>query len=469
MPRLRTATASLNSTICIGRTVIGVHKPGYFDERELRSGLSGAAVSVGPDTEPVTLNLVPQGVIYGHIQTASGEPIEGIRLKLMSQRIVQGRKQWQESGGASTNEDGDFRIASLVPGTYYLAVEPSEGVNEPGNRGYTAAFYPGVADLASATPIEISAGQQVDADLSLRPSPMFKVSGTLTGFTAGGGLNLDFVDQLGNRFSLLKTFDFRTGQFVAEVPAGSYRLQYTEWTPDGRQAQAEMPLDVRSDVSGVSLSPPQTLPVPVLVRTETTKPENMLSSARASTGLLSIRLRRADDMFNQFENWSNTQGSPPSLQISNLMPGEYSVEIQTGSPWYVQSAHCGTTDLLVDALTVTAGAQPPPIEITLRDDSASLTAHVGRVQAQTSGRVLLLLIPEHGSSQIRSFNVAGGDEISMADLPPGNYSVLAFDDANQLEYSNPEVLDQYLSRAVHVTLQPAGQQQVTIDLINLSH
>ena len=50
-------------------------------------------------------------------------------------------------------------------------------------------------------------------------------------------------------------------------------------------------------------------------------------------------------------------------------------------------------------------------------------------------------------------------------IAPGGYSVLAFDDLNGLEYSNPDVLRPYLPKAVHVNLQPNRETTVELEPI----
>jgi hypothetical protein len=50
-------------------------------------------------------------------------------------------------------------------------------------------------------------------------------------------------------------------------------------------------------------------------------------------------------------------------------------------------------------------------------------------------------------------------------LPPGSYSILAFDTLNDLEYANAEALDPYRSRAVHVDIAPNQEVTVKLELI----
>src|SRR5262249_48691887 len=141
------------------------------------------------------IQLAPQAVIAGTV-TRNNEPLEGIQVRVMNYRIRNGRRRLDQGGLAQTDDEGHFRIAGLMAGSYYVVAGPhwSPQARVPARNlhreSYAKVFYPGATELAAATPIDLSAGQQVDADFSLEPSQMFHVSGTVSGIPAGQPLNL---------------------------------------------------------------------------------------------------------------------------------------------------------------------------------------------------------------------------------------------------------------------------------------
>lgn len=453
-----------------GMTRVIARKPTYIEQRET-DGVDSVwrMTTIGPDSQPVVLKLIPQSVISGHVTTPNGEPIEGIPVKVMTNQIVDGRKRWQQAGGTSTDEDGSFRIAHLHPGSYYVEAGPSKdlGDSSSGDRGYPATFYPAATDVSAASSFNLGPGQQAEADLSLGSVRLFKVSGRLAGYVPGSGIDFEFLDHLGNNFSFMKQFHPESGQFMADVPAGSYILQVSNWMRNGNHTRGETTLNVNSDLSGVELALGSVLPVPITVRTEGTKPENF-RSRRQNGQQVSVHLVRDDGAFEGTDVWSSSQGGPnQSPVLPDVQPGRYSVQIiPSDGSWYVQSAQCGDTDLLDDDLTVTAGVQLAAIDIVLRDDSATLTIRLHATS--NSRRARVVLVPDRRSpGQIKSVDSGTQDEVSIPSLAPGSYSVLAFDVGNSVEYANREVLDQYLSRAAHVTLDPNGQEQITLDVISV--
>jgi hypothetical protein len=173
--------------------------------------------------------------------------------------------------------------------------------------------------------------------------------------------------------------------------------------------------------------------------------------------------------------YSRLEGPPgrQTLILSDVEPGRYSVELIPQGPWYVQSAGYGQTNLLTDDLTLTAGAPALPIEVVLRNDGASLTVAVNP-RDEKDAPATVVVIPERlaKATPRTAYYYPPGDKTSQNEgvtidsLAPGDYLVLAFDHADSIEYSNPNVLRNYLSQAAHVTVSASQKATVEVDLIS---
>jgi Carboxypeptidase regulatory-like domain len=450
-----------------GATVV-VRKPGFFSIEEVNQGRTGPmSLTIGPDVGALSLKLFPQSVIYGHVKNPEGEPIESVQVRAIAAQIVEGRKRWQMAGSASTNEDGEFRIANLRPGSYRIEAEPNQSPRLPKGRkeGYAAAFYPTAPDMTSAMPLQIALGQQADIELSLHPVPLYSVSGSVVGNPPNTSAQIMFVDQSGNRFYALRRFDMQTGQFEAEIPPGSYTLEALAWLPEGKQLRGEVPVNVTRDVADIAVALTATLPTPIMVRAENTKPAAQTNGEINAANLVNIHLIPIGNSITAQEYWSAQQGNPkPSLVLPDVPPGTYSVELQPSGSWYVQSAQCGSTDLLREPLTVSAGTQIPQIDVVLRNDGGTVKGRIGTGPKQTWATVVL--IPEHGfSNQIKTANAGPDGNFFVSGVTPGSYTALAFDRATVVEYANPNVIAQYASHGAPVTILPNGESQVSLALI----
>lgn len=153
-------------------------------------------------------------------------------------------------------------------------------------------------------------------------------------------------------------------------------------------------------------------------------------------------------------------GETGSGEMQSVVPGTYSVKIVPSGAAYVQSAVSGSLNLLEKDLMVTPGEAVPQIEIVLRDDVAALS---GRVSSDGQpARAVVIVIPRQATNEIRIQPANDDGTFQLELLAPGEYTVLAVDNADNLEYANPEVSRKYLANAREITL--TGEQRGKIDL-----
>jgi hypothetical protein len=253
---------------------VGVRKPGFFSEEQIqhKNGWTPPATfAVGPDAPAVVVKLFPEGLIVGRI-TSNGEPVEDVPVRVLTSEIQDGRRQWTQVGGGVSDEEGGLRIAGLPPGEYYLEVGPKSpagvGDSQGHQSGYGKVFYPNAPELDSATPLLLATGQRVEADLSLKLEPWYRVSGVVktTDPTVNLTLQLAGAGEGGEGFRLNR----ETGEFETRAPAGNYRLEVQGFGPKGVTGSADLPVTVNSDVSGLQVALGPSPLIPVQVKTEAT-------------------------------------------------------------------------------------------------------------------------------------------------------------------------------------------------------
>ena len=86
------------------------------------------------ETVEVALQLQKGAVITGKVLDASGEPLADARIMAMHRFNAGGpggsvpRLMPAAGGMQQTNDLGEFRVASLAPGEYYIAAMPQGGM-----------------------------------------------------------------------------------------------------------------------------------------------------------------------------------------------------------------------------------------------------------------------------------------------------------------------------------------------------
>jgi hypothetical protein len=459
-----------------GQSPITVRKPGFFVEEDLQqSERSPRWATTGPNSSPMALKLIPEGVIYGRIAEEDGEPIEGLPVALLAQRLQNGRKTWEQRPGAVTDEDGNFRIAELQPGNYFLSAGPSRNpvtfpakLSQPGAQGIPLVYYPVGSELADAAPVSISPGKKAEINLTLSPQPFYRVSGTISGYAAGQSMNLQLRNSAGTPLAYNFRFDSASGSFrILWVPAGAYTLQ--AYAPDGHghSLTAAVPLTVNAELSGVHvlLLPTVNIPIRMRVITSRTGGERLGDQENYFPAYVQLIARNGGLFELRYGSQQVGEKGASSLELQNIAPGTYGVEVNPSGPLYVQSAMSGTTNLLDSDLFVAPGASPQPIEITLRDDVASINGNVSLGNQTLSATILAF--SEHASAPPRIQPTNPGGAFQLSFLPPGAYKILAVDHPDQLEYANPEVLKKYLLKAREVTLSPDQSAKIDLELVKV--
>lgn len=466
-----------------GSYAISAQKPGYFSQQELLPG-GEPPVDVGPKGASATVKLTPEAILSGKITSIAGIPLERVSLRLNYIEIREGRRRWDSKGTAMTDEDGHFRFANLRPGNYYLSAAPYAPIpetmldaDERPTSGYPGAYYPGVPDLASASPIQLAAGEKSEANLVLNEVPVHAISGTLSGYAPNQGVGIQLFDPSGVQVDQGVQFSPENGRFdVRPVPAGSYVIKAFSSQGPNQAVRAEARFTLGSDLHNLhlALTPAPSIPVVVQLENVGDRPRNPagIRNAGAAGPPVAVRLTGTGPGTNEAYASFDTPSGPRTLSLRNVEAGRYTAIMDARESWYVASAEFGQTNLLTDDLVLTASGPPQAITITLRNDGASLTGTVNAPDTITA-QATIVAMPERlpKASPAVTYWYPPRDknspapEFTLNALAPGDYLVFAFDRTDGLEYTNRDVLQNYLSQAAHVTLSPNQRTKVALALI----
>jgi Carboxypeptidase regulatory-like domain len=181
-----------------------------------RPGVPGSRITLtaGQSMTGLEIKMVPFGVISGKVVDQDGDPVAGVPISTMHWGFVRGGRQLlPASGGGSTNDRGEFRIYNLAAGRYFVAARPMRSDPyvppvemtsgrrtapriEAGRETFTSTFYPSAVDATTASPVILSAGQEVPGiDIQLRKTHTYTVQGKIAGIQKAHRYSLSMQPQ----------------------------------------------------------------------------------------------------------------------------------------------------------------------------------------------------------------------------------------------------------------------------------
>jgi hypothetical protein len=475
--------------------------PGFMSKANMRGGGAIGGISIGVmarrpgflggyqppilvlpdksvDPPEVEIKLTPESILKGSVTAPMATAPIGVQVMLLRKQIQDGVSNWVPGWNAFTNSRGEYRIADLQAGDYKVMTAEwrpnGSSISVPGGQitGYPPVYYPN-----EATPIHIAAGETVEADLDLRPVPYYRVRIPIT-VSARTGMNVEVKDQ--SRSSVFSLgFNQQSQMIEGFLPNGTYSVRVTSFGPVPSRGVGSIEV-AGGPIEGARISLTPGGVIPVIVREEYTAADDGGTSPAVAADRGGNRPSRLINLMLQSDQGNESAASlrpqpekgDDVLVIENVWEGKYRLYVMP-SRGYVASATANGVDLLRNLLTVGASRTSAPIEITLRDDTASLDGTLSGNAATEGGqntdqkRLFVNCIPLNNElgGQVRSAVVVDG-KFSVQNLSPGRYLVVVFRNFHpNIEYRNDEVLKQYESNGTTVTLEPGQKAVITLSKI----
>ena len=347
--------------IAPGEYRILVSRNGFVRQQHGESGPAtpGTPVELIADQAfEASFELVPAGTITGRIYDEFGEPVPYVAVAAMQPQVrPDGQEAFATMQTDTTNDRGEYRLFWLTPGEYFISASTSGSGIGPVSMGGNAvggsirilsssssiggppveemaAFYPGVPDAALATPVRVSAGDELAGiDVRLASKETYTISGRVIGPSQISGFAIVTI-QPSNRGALgSMSFSFNAnpvdaqGNFtIQNVAPGAYTLQVRAQVIGGEEMSAALAVEVTNrDLENMTLTmtPGVDVSGSVFIEDATTA-----AASETVSGLDMTQIRvmlRGDSAFGSGSSQpSDTQGS---FLIENLLPGEYTVNL----------------------------------------------------------------------------------------------------------------------------------------------
>jgi hypothetical protein len=478
-----------------GPYAVRVERQGYFggpvDGVPAEAMTTIVRLNPGRSTENVDIDLTPGGVIAGRVRGPDNRPAQKMIVTAYRQSYDNGRPVWIPANSGSSDDRGEFRLFWLPPGEYFVGTNaPPTDRDSAARDAWMRVYFPGTTDPSQAQAVRVSAGSEVHAiDLNINAaSPTYTIAGTafnpyerpdsVTGapadMTVGNFMlwpkDSPVLDGTGppTLYNAIPVGE-RTanGRFeLRNVRRGSYDLiaHYqdpgTKESPGRRYLIARTPVEVRSDLSGIRLD----------IRPGVTLTGRIVAPTAIRVETLRVRLRNHDSLPDFFVSVIepikvDTQGR---FSAERVPAAKYKVAV-TGLPsnTYIDDILQSGQSVFDNGVMLSETSSE--IQVMLAANGVSVGGVVHRADRKTaSGATVVLVPPESRRGNYLLYRSASTDaegKFVIQGVPPGEYTVFAWESVPPTAWQNREFLDKYVGRGRSLRVEPQSSADLVLDLI----
>jgi protocatechuate 3,4-dioxygenase beta subunit len=461
--------------------------------------------------------MAPVGTITGRVFDENARPVGHAAVLALSPAYRDDQQVQNIMQIVHTDDRGEYRLFSLVPGKYYVAVRPEDpnrrsavlNVVPPGRRGpyeqattpvvtkrilptgetleetYRFVYYGGSTDFARAVPLNVTPGSNlgaIDIPISAGKMKSLHIRGRVIDGVTGNpaaGANVRLIPRTFSSFMIIPqiTTD-ANGRFdLNGVVPGSYQLYFL-----GAQTPGVRP------APGVPPPPP---PPPLMTMTAVEVGNEDIENINVTINLGSTVAARAtiegrQDGDPDVAKLRVNMDAVPSgvalvgsvggqvaangtVTIPNVWPADYRLTVQGIPPnTYVKSIRLGQLDLLADVFRIPTQVSGQ-VEIVIGADAATIEGKVVNDRQETSANVKVALVPDGPSRRrgdlYKSTVTDGSGGFRITGVAPGDYKIFAWEEADDGAWRSPEFLRQDESRGKSVRVSALRTENASVVVI----
>jgi hypothetical protein len=469
-------------------------RQGFFSDERKREFQPLFEVAAGDHVKNMPVRLMPAALVSGEIRDEYNDPVQDAEIRLLAVETRLGQLYLRIAGKVMTDDRGEYRIADLHPGRYYMVVQYKskalatlaaivDNVNAlqkmTDNRGkpvkaempgvpdpaytYPSLFYPDTSDFQQAQSLKLNPGDEMAANFLLISAPVVSIRGKvingMTGQPPKGASVAAFWTTYMEGDGIPALVSSQDGSFeIRGVAPGVYTLR-ASFTEDNQFYAGEQTVEVGNEGAQnvqVAALPDFVAAGHVSIAGAVQKPPRRVLIEFAGAGLVP-RVRAAAT-------------SPEFKFEAQLRPDRryHAVIRNLPEDYFLKSLSLSGHEVPPDNVVV-SGTRGD-MEIVLSAAGAGIEGTLFDAKDEgTRGSILLVPdVPEPGPPDLyRRTSADSKGSFALHGVAPGHYRLLAVESVNlDTEINDPDFLRTIGHRGQALTVEENGKYTVALKLEN---
>lgn len=383
----------------------------------------GTVLRLAGPSQGLEIRLVRAGVITGMVVDAKGQPVRGASVYALPRPAAGGPLRMSPNErGVRLNERGQYRLHSLPPGEYAVAVTygastavfgSSGGADVRSDLGSAAVLYP---ENARPRFFSVAGGEEYRSiDFSIIPTALHSVSGKIDLPDPKSSFWLALIPVEGPVLAFAVTRTKPDGSFRFEgigsgiytvTAAGPVRGYGGKGITDDAPYFGRTSVNVANDVEGVALPLVKGVEASLLLR--------MTGTAGGCESTAQVNVTSLEDFAVRIDRTA-TINSTKETSVANLAPARYQVTAENLGEGCYQASET--------VLDLSRGAPKTPVTV--------FVAPAGSLRGKLAGAAkgaayVIALAPAdavNGTESLQAVFADGEGRFAFGNLRPGRYRV----------------------------------------------
>jgi hypothetical protein len=468
------------------------------DKHRARSGSDGRVLtlSAGQELKDLRITFQAAAVVRGRVTDEDGDPMLNAQVTVLRQTFVGGHSRWEQAGAERTNDLGEYRVAGLAAGNYFVSVSPppdfkslieaagadarpatDKAAATSYQTSYQTTYYPGTSDRGQAAPVQLHAGDEFPVNFSLTPSPSLSIRGAVVNLPPKSSAAI-----------MLQSRDFNLvlngaemhadGSFVIrDVAPGAYTILATvENAPVPMMARQALQI-VSNSVDDLRLSPQAGGWIHGRLRFQSK------SGGPFDASQLFLTLRSADGDDESLTAFSMGDGfshlahvaADGTFEWKSVPPGNYFVQLAgegglngpMNGDLFLKSVLASGREVGDAGVSVNGGTVL--LDLIASGDGGVVEGVATDPKGEPVANAVVVAVPEMRlRARVERYRKTVSDQsgrFTLRGVEPGEYTIFAWESVDGEAYYNPEFLKSYEGQGSGLKVGEGERKSVRVGVI----